>query len=138
MWIYENEEFTEDKIGEYVGFVYLITEIETKKQYIGQKVFFNKVSKPPLKGKKNRRRSRKQSDWQQYWGSNEELRALVDSIGTDKFQREILRLCSSKAELNYFEAREIFVRDALLQPDKFFNNWCSTRIQRNQLKSLQR
>lgn len=138
MWIYQNKEFLEDNIEDNVGFVYLITEISTQKQYIGQKVFFNKVSKKPLKGKKNRRISRKQSDWQDYYGSNEDLKNNVIELGEGNYKREILRLCKSKGEMNYHEAREIFVRDALLQPDKFFNRWISTRINSGQLKSLQK
>lgn len=133
-WIYKNEEFTEDMIQSYVGFIYLITEVATGKQYVGQKVFWNKVAKPPLKGKTNWRISKKQSDWQTYHGSNDELKELVAKGG--EFKREILSLCTAKSEMNYLETKEIFVRDVLLKPNEYFNSWISTRINRNQLKKF--
>lgn len=135
-WYYNDIEFTEDSIDKNVGFIYLITELDTGKQYIGQKIFFNKVAKKPLKGKKNRRITKKQSDWQEYYGSNDELKSLVESKGRENYRREILRLCKAKSEMNYYETFEIFNRNALLHPDKFFNSWVSTRINRNQLTGL--
>lgn len=134
VWLYNGKEFTEEQIGKFVGFIYLITELDSNKQYIGQKVFFNKVAKKPLKGKKNRRISKKFSDWQTYFGSNEELKNLVAEKGEGNYKREIIRLCKAKSEMNYWEAFEIFNRHALRYPDKFFNSWVSTRINRNQLK----
>lgn len=134
-WYHKEKEFTEEDIGDYRGFIYLITEIETGKKYIGQKVFHNKVSKPPLKGKKNRRISKKMSDWQTYYGSNELLKLAVEANGEAAYNRQIIRLCTSKAELNYYETKAIFENDALLRED-YYNNWVSARIQRNQLKSL--
>jgi hypothetical protein len=135
-WLYENEIFTEEKIGSYVGFIYMITEKDTGKKYIGQKVFWNKVAKKPLKGKVNRRISKKPSDWMQYHGSNDILKELVASRGPEMYNREILRLCKTKSELNYYEAKTIFEHDALLRDD-YFNQWISTRINKSQLGHLQ-
>lgn len=134
-WTYEGKPFTEADIDDYVGFVYLITEIPTGKKYVGKKIFYNKVSKPPLKGKSRRRITKKSSDWETYFGSNEELKKAVDENGPNMYKREILHLCRSKAEMGYLESKEIFLRDALLKED-YFNSWVSARIQRNQLKSL--
>lgn len=136
MWYYENKEFTPEQIGKNKGFVYLITELDTGKQYIGQKVFHNKVVKKPLKGKTNKRHSIKESNWQEYYGSNDELKLLVEEKGISNYKREILRLCKSKSEMNYYESFEIFNRHALLYPDKFYNRWISCRINSNQLKSF--
>jgi len=135
-WVYKNVLFTEEMIDDYVGFIYLITEKDTLRQYIGQKVFFNKIAKKPLKGKKNRRISKKQSDWMDYYGSSDELKNQVDLKGKENYIREIIRLCSSKSEMNYWEAYEIFNRHALLQPEKFYNSWVSSRINRNQVKRM--
>lgn len=132
-WYFNNKVFSENDIRDYVGFVYLITELDTYKLYIGQKVFYNKVAKKPLKGMKNKRRSKKYSNWNEYYGSNELLKEQVQLKGIDNYRREILFLCKSKSEMNYREAKEIFVRDALLH-DNYYNNWISTRIQRNTLK----
>lgn len=135
-WLYNGREFTEDDAEGYAGFIYLITELDTGRQYIGQKIFRNKVSKKPLKGKTKRRIVRKQSDWLEYFGSNDELKQLVAEKGTENYKREILRLCKAKSEMNYWESYEIFNRHALLQPDKYFNAWVSARINRNQIKSM--
>ena len=134
-WYYHNEIFTEEQIGTYTGYIYLITELDTGKRYVGQKVFFNKVSKKPLKGKKNRRISKKYSDWQDYFGSNEELKQAVIDKGRDNYRREIIHLCKAKSEMNYLELYEIVTRHALLSED-YFNSWVSTRINKNQLKSF--
>ena len=136
MWYYQGSVFTEESIGENVGFIYLITELDTQKQYIGKKIFFNKVSKKPLKGKTRRRISKKESDWQNYYGSSDELRALVGEKGTANYHREIIRLCESKSSMGYWESYEIFIRHALLQPEKYYNSWVSARINRNQMKAL--
>lgn len=135
-WIYNNKEFTSEDIGDYIGFIYLITELDTNMLYVGQKVFYNKVAKKPLKGKKNRRLSKKESNWRGYYGSSEELQSKVEEKGPSNYKREILRLCRAKSEMNYWEAYEIFSRHALLEPNRYYNSWVSSRINRNQLKSL--
>lgn len=136
MWYYQGSVFTEDDIGDSIGFIYMITELDTQKMYIGKKIFFNKVSKKPLKGKVNRRISKKQSDWQDYYGSSDELKAQIELKGKENYKREIIRLCNSKSSMNYWESYEIFNRHALLQPEKFYNSWVSARINRNQVKGL--
>lgn len=137
MWLFKNEQFTEDKIGKHKGFVYLITELSTGRMYVGQKVFTNKISKKPLKGKVNRRIEHKQSNWTDYFGSNDELKMLVDQNGKENYKREILHLCQSKAEMNYLELYEIITRGALLTDD-FFNSWVSCRINKNQLTKMKK
>jgi len=131
-WIYQGKPFTEDDVGDFIGFVYLITDTNTGKLYLGKKILFNKVVKPPLKGKTKRRISKKFSNWQEYYGSNETLNQLV-AIG-DKltYKREILHLCRSKSQMSYMESKEIFARDVLLS-DLWYNDWVSCRINRRQL-----
>jgi len=67
MWVYQGKEFTSDMIGDYVGFVYCLTDTENGKKYIGKKKFTRKITRPPLKGKKRKRRSVAESDWQTYY-----------------------------------------------------------------------
>lgn len=137
VWYLQEQQFDEQKIEQdkLIGFVYLITEKNTGKLYVGQKVFFNKVAKKPLKGKKNRRIERKFSDWKEYFGSNEELQARVQQYGSDNYKREILHLCTAKSEMNYLELWEIMVRGALIS-DMYYNSWVSARINSNQLKKM--
>ena len=67
------------------AFVYLITNTTNNRKYIGKKLAKRKVTRPPLKGKKNKRRSTKESDWRTYWGSSEHLKNDVNELGEDKF-----------------------------------------------------
>lgn len=134
-WKCEQKVFDSVDIGDYIGFVYCITEISSGKKYIGKKIFKNKKAKPPLKGKKNRRISWVESDWKQYYGSSPRLLAQIKDVGESRFQREIIYLCNTKSEMSYIESKEIFTRDALIEDD-YFNDWISCRIQRNTLASM--
>ncbi len=51
-WIYDNNDFTEDLIGDNYGFVYEITNLTNKRKYIGKKFFFPKPNKSKVKRKK--------------------------------------------------------------------------------------
>lgn len=135
MWFYGQDVFTEEHVEKYVGFVYLITELSTGRLYVGKKIFKNKKAKKPLKGKVNRRLTKVASDWENYYGSSDDLKKAVAIHGKDNYKREILYLCRSKSEMSYWETKEIFARDALLRPE-YYNNWCSCRIQRNTLKDV--
>ena len=126
MWIYgqnEVEELPEDV----VGFVYQITNMTNGRMYIGKKLARFKRSRPPLKGRKNKRRYKVDSDWRDYYGSSDELTADVMRLGKDKFQREILYYCHSKAELNYVEAREQFARK-VLESNDYYNGHIRVRV----------
>ena len=87
-WIYENKPITElpEKC---IGFVYIITNLKNNRKYIGKKLARFKKSRPPLKGKVNKRRYTVESDWQTYYGSNDELTIDVETLGTENFKREI-------------------------------------------------
>jgi len=91
-WTYQGN--TLDQIPEeYEGFVYLITNLTNNKKYIGKKLARFKTTKPPLKGKKNKRRGTKESDWRDYWGSSDRLNEDVVTLGKENFTREILYVC---------------------------------------------
>ena len=109
------------------AFVYLITNLIDHKKYVGKKLAKFKTTKKPLKGKKNKRRSTKESDWRTYWGSSEHLNADVKEIGEEQFTREILHYCNSKGTLSYLEAKEQFDRQVLLT-DEYYNGIINVRI----------
>jgi hypothetical protein len=136
MWSYNGEEFTSEMIEDNLGFVYIVTDKKTKMKYIGKKGFFSKVTKPPLKGKKRKRRSFKESDWKKYCGSSEAVKMLVEENGLDHFDREILYLCKTKGELNYMELREQILREVLLKPDEYHNAFVGGKIHRAHIKAL--
>ena len=109
------------------GFVYLITNLTNDKKYVGKKLARFKVTKPPLKGKKNKRRSTKESDWRTYWGSSDWLIEDVKELGEDQFTREILYYCQSRGMLSYLEAKEQFDREVLLT-DEYYNGIINVRV----------
>lgn len=129
MWHYNNLPFepSDDELSDYVGFVYCITELDTGKKYIGKKFFWSTRKLPPLKGQKRRRTIKKQSDWMKYYGSSEELKLLVETKGGDAYHREILRLCKTKGECSYYEAKEQFDRDVLFS-DQYYNEFIGCKI----------
>ena len=125
-----------------IGFVYLITNIDSNKKYIGKKNFYTNRTKVKtvtlktgLKKKKNVK-VKAESDWMNYYGSSEELKKDVELHGTEKFTRQILRLCYTKGELSYYEIKEQLHNDVLLYPEKWYNSWVSCKIHRLHLKSI--
>ena len=125
-WTYKGTEVIAMPKG-VVGFVYEITNTTNSRKYIGKKLAKFKKSRPPLKGRKNKRRYNVDSDWKEYYGSSEELIADVKKLGNDKFTREILFYCNSKAELSYIEAREQFARK-VLESDDYYNGHIRVRV----------
>ena len=125
-WYYNNKEVTELP-DDCEAFVYLITNLTNNKKYVGKKLAKFKTTKPPLKGKKNKRRGTKESDWRTYWGSSDHLNADVFELGEDKFRREILYYCPSRGVASYIEAREQFER-RVLETDDYYNGIINVRV----------
>ena len=109
------------------AFVYLITNTTNNKKYIGKKLAKFKKTRPPLKGKKNKRRSKVESDWKDYWCSSDHLQKDVTQLGEDKFTREILYYCESRGIASYLEAREQFER-RVLETDEYYNGIINVRV----------
>jgi hypothetical protein len=131
-WTYQGQlinELPEDC----VGFVYLITNINTGRKYIGKKLAkFSKTTYKTVKlkngtKKKKKIRGKVDSDWITYYGSNDQLNKDVEQLGKDNFSREILYYCRSKAECSYIEAREQFDRKVLESTD-YYNGQISVRV----------
>jgi len=137
MWHYSDKEFTSEMIGDYIGFVYVITDKRNNKKYVGKKLFTSKRRLPPLKGKTRKRTVLKESDWMQYYGSSDEVKALVEELGPDNFHREILHLCESKGVMSYLEAKEQFDRNVLLSDD-YYNGIINCKIHRTHVKNLKK
>jgi hypothetical protein len=130
MWFYNGEYF--DTIGDYVGFVYQITNQTNGRKYIGKKNFYFTKTRT-IKGK--RKRTKVESDWQDYYGSNKELQADVELLGKENFKREILKLCKSKGEFGYYEAKYQFENN-VLENDDYYNTWIMVRVHKKHLTFL--
>ena len=131
-WTYENT-LIETLPEECVGFVYLITNTISGRMYIGKKLAkFAKTSYKVVKlkngtKKKKKIRSKIDSDWRDYYGSNLELNTDVLKLGKENFTREILYYCTSKAQCSYIEAREQFTHKVLESKD-YYNGQISVRV----------
>ena len=109
-WTYEGSAFTSADINDFFGFVYRITNLQTGKQYIGRKYFYSK--RKPRGGK---RRVTSESDWKQYYGSSDELKADRKIFGSDIFKREILSLHETLGKVNFEETRQLFLNNVLTE-----------------------
>ena len=109
-WIYCNRPFSSDDIDDFYGFVYNITNLTNKRQYIGRKYFWSH-RKPP--GKK--RRVKKESDWKKYYGSCPELKEDIERFGRQNFSRTILSLHKTPGKTNFEETRQLFVNGVLTE-----------------------
>ena len=126
MWYYQDKEYT-DTPEDYQGFVYEILEIDTGKRYIGKKFFWKPKILPVTKARKRRVRTRAESDWRAYYGSSIEVKQLVNLKGVDNYRREILKLCKTKGECSYYEAKLQFEKDVLLRDD-YYNEFIGCKI----------
>ena len=109
-WHYKGTAFTSDDIGDFFGYVYRITNIESGRQYIGRKDFYQK-----RKPKGGKRRITSESDWKRYYGSSDELKRDVKEFGKDSFRREIISLHETLGKVNYEETKQLFLHNVLME-----------------------
>ena len=109
-WVYKGTDFSSDDIGDFFGYVYLITNKSTGKKYIGRKYFVQK-----RKPKGGKRRVTSESDWKKYYGSSPELKSDVSTYGKENFSREILSLHTTLGKVNYEETKQLFLNDVLME-----------------------
>ncbi len=137
-WYYQNQ-LVDSLPEDCVGFVYIITNLISGRMYIGKKLAkFKRTTYKTVKlkngtKKKKRIRGKIDSDWQTYYGSNDQLNIDVQALGTENFRREILYYCKSKAECSYVEAREQFSR-RVLESDEYYNGHIQVRVHGSHIK----
>ena len=133
MWLYNGQQYN-DTPEDYQGFVYVITELDTGKKYIGKKNFWKPKILPITKTRKRRVRTRVESDWRKYYGSNNTVKELVESKGEQNYKREILKLCKTKGEMSYYEAKLQFENDVLLS-DIYYNEFIGCKIHSKHIRN---
>jgi hypothetical protein len=136
-WTYLNKPLNELP-DDVIGFVYLITNLTTNKKYIGKKLAKFSKTRYKMVTQKNGKRVRKKirskidSDWLTYYGSSQALTADIEIQGQHMFRREILRMCYSKAECSYWEAKEQFYNEVLESAD-WYNAQISVRCHKSHI-----
>lgn len=119
-WTYKGRVITEliDMPEGTIGFIYKITNVETGEYYVGKKnvlsVRKRKFGKKEIASLTDRRMKHwemvtKESDWKLYRSSND----TVKNWPMENSKLEILRFCSSKKSLTYYELQEQFAHDVL-------------------------
>jgi hypothetical protein len=126
------EVFPEEKATEYYGFVYIITNIKTKKFYIGKKAFIHNKKKKLTKkeiaehtgvGRKPTTRVDKvDSGWKLYYGSSKELLADIKIHGEQYFERIVLHLAKNKKQLSFLELQEQIIYRVLFKDNSYNDN----------------
>lgn len=102
-WINGTESLEEIPEGA-KAFVYKI-ELGDK-FYIGKKNFYRQVTRPPLAGKKRKRKSVAESNWKKYCSSSDKVRDLVnDGVMPNRI---ILKICKDLKEATYFENKFLY------------------------------
>jgi hypothetical protein len=122
MWIYDKETITDiSQVPQgAIGFIYLLTNIETGKFYIGKKNLYTErtkhLGKKELEARSDKRQSKKkkvikESDWLNYNSSNELINKEIEQ--GELFSKEIIEFCYNKKQLTYYEVYYQFKYDVL-------------------------
>lgn len=102
-WIFadsvQEENFNAD---DWFGFIYRVTNLTNGMEYIGKKQFQTHTRKI-VKGRKNRKRVSKESNWKEYMTSSTHVHEAIENEGKDNFKFEIIELCKTKGDLTYRE-----------------------------------
>ena len=134
-WTYKGKVITEisDMPEDVFGFIYKITNGKTDEYYIGKKQVvsvrkrnFGKKEIAALEDKRMKKYEMvtKESDWKDYRSSNKEVKGWFDENQkalnegrnddiNDRLELRILRFCSNKKSLTYYELQEQFAHDVL-------------------------
>lgn len=143
-WTYKGQLITElsDMPENVFGFIYKITNGKTGEYYIGKKQVlsvrkrnFGKREIAALEDKRMKKYEyvTKESDWKEYRSSNKVVKGWFDENETalnegrnndinDRLELRILRFCSNKKSLTYYELQEQFAHDVLADEDSLNDN----------------
>lgn len=100
-WIIPDQ-YLDDDLSRFDGFVYVIENLRTGRLYVGRK-FMKAMVRGVLR----------EAPWRKYWGSSKELTADIEALGHDAFRRTVLIFCETKADTVFREIEEQFKREVL-------------------------
>ena len=113
------------EIDDWFGFLYRITELSSGMEYVGKKQLHQHLRKT-VKGKVNKKKVIKESDWKKYTGSSVRLNMAIATTGIDNYKFEIVSLHKTRASLVYAEVRiqitEEVLRTRLPNGDRKYYN----------------
>jgi hypothetical protein len=92
-WTFRDDKTRVPQPDEYFGFVYVISNKLTTKQYIGCKQYWQM----------RKRKKHKPSNWRVYTSSSKELNEDIDKLGKRRFKFEIIQEYKTKRGLHYYE-----------------------------------
>ena len=133
-WLHQQKQIKElsDFDDNIIGFVYKITNKQTGKFYIGKKILRNTLNKIMTKkaisewdkpGRiPKKRKEIKESNWKDYYGSSKPLVEDVKKFGVKNFTREILKPCTHKKEMGYWETYYQFKLEVLHTENSYNEN----------------
>jgi len=135
MWVYQEKLINNiEDLGESIpfGFIYIITHIPTGKKYLGKKqIYYSTKTKlgkkevaalPKGLGRPQKfKQVVKESDWKNYYGSNEIIKQLIKEGRQNEFTREIIHLVYNKKMLSYLEIKYQFSYGVLENQDIWMN-----------------
>lgn len=116
-WTYKGIEIDSIPDGAY-GFIYRITSMVSGKRYIGRK-YVTKSSRRSIKlknGNKKIQKTRIESDWKTYTGSNKPLNEDIAKYGKENFKFEILAFANTKGQVNALEVICQIKADVMADP----------------------
>ena len=99
-------------VNDWIGFIYRIVEKNTGREYIGKKQFFQHLRKT-VKGKVNKKRVKKESDWKKYTSSSDHVNAAITANGKDNYEFIIESLHKTRGSLVYAEVSAQVNEDVL-------------------------
>ncbi len=92
-WTFRDDKTRAPQPDKYFGFVYVITNKVTTKQYIGCKQYWQM----------RKRKKHKPSNWRVYTSSSKDLNEDIDKLGKRRFKFEIIQEYKTKRGLHYYE-----------------------------------
>ena len=92
-WTFRDDKTRVPQPDEYFGFVYVISNKLTTKQYIGCKQYWQM----------RKRKKHKPSNWRVYTSSSKDLNEDIDKLGKRRFKFEIIQEYKTKRGLHYYE-----------------------------------